>query len=95
MVKKIGISFGDPTGISGEILVKGHSKFPKNVAYIIYGNSKVIEKSKELTKINFSYQIIKSFEDIKSPGFFYLISMTLSLSLENLLFCLVEQVLSI
>lgn len=70
MVKKIGISFGDPTGISGEILVKGHSKFPKNVAYIIYGNSKVIEKSKELTKINFSYQIIKSFEDIKSPGFF-------------------------
>lgn len=70
MVKKVGISLGDPTGISGEILVKGHSQFPKDVAYIIYGNQKVIEISKKLTKIDFSYSVIKSLEEVKNPGFF-------------------------
>ncbi|MCX7759791.1 MAG: 4-hydroxythreonine-4-phosphate dehydrogenase PdxA [Hydrogenothermaceae bacterium] len=72
MVKKIGISFGDPTGISGEILVKGYKNFPKNVAYIIYGNKKVIEKAKILTGSDFKYNLIDSSEEVKKSGFYLL-----------------------
>ncbi|MEZ0322809.1 MAG: 4-hydroxythreonine-4-phosphate dehydrogenase PdxA [Hydrogenothermaceae bacterium] len=73
-MKKVGISFGDPTGISGEILVKGYKNFPKRVAYIIYGNQKVIEKAKTLTGSNFRYNIVESPEEVKKSGF-YLINL--------------------
>jgi len=44
MVKKIGITLGDPAGISPEILVKSLDKLPK-ASYVIYGSKKIIEET--------------------------------------------------
>lgn len=70
MVKKIGISLGDPAGISGEILIKGYKSFPKNVAYVIYGNQNVLKKAENLTGIKLEYKLIDDPVKIKERGFY-------------------------
>lgn len=70
MVKKVAVSLGDPTGISAEILVKGYKNFPKNIAYIIYGNPLVIKKAEKLTGIRFDFILISSPDEAKKRGFY-------------------------
>ncbi len=48
-MKKIGITLGDPAGISPEILIKGYEKLP-DAAYIIYGSKGILEKTSSLLK---------------------------------------------
>lgn len=70
MVKKVAVSLGDPAGISAEILVKGHKQFPKNTAYIIYGNPLVIKKAEKLTGVRFSFTAVSSADETKRQGFY-------------------------
>ena len=66
---KIGITLGDPSGISPEILIKSKEYLPKG-SYIIYGSKNIIEKTKKLLNTDFPYKEIKSVEEAKQKGFF-------------------------
>jgi len=72
---KVGISLGDPSGISPEILVKAltSKKIPKKgVAYIIYGSKNTILKTSKDLNINLKFNVINSLEEIKKSGFYLL-----------------------
>lgn len=71
---KVGISLGDPSGISPEILVKSLNKLPKSNAYIIYGGKKVLDKTAKNLGLNVNFTVIKSPEEVKKPGY-YLINI--------------------
>ncbi|RMD46879.1 MAG: 4-hydroxythreonine-4-phosphate dehydrogenase PdxA [Aquificota bacterium] len=73
LVKKIGITLGDPTGISPEILVKSLKKLPK-AAYIIYGSKTVVEAAKDLTEEKVELKEILFPTEARKEGF-YLINM--------------------
>jgi len=73
MVKKIGISLGDPSGISPEILVKG-SRFLPESAYIVYGSKKPVDRAVSYTGVDFRYEIIETPEKAKENGF-YLVNL--------------------
>ena len=73
MVTKVGITLGDPAGISPEILVKSHKKLPEAV-YIVYGSKIAIETAEKITGINFKCKQIESPEEAKNKGF-YLINV--------------------
>lgn len=68
---KLAISLGDPAGINSEILLKALKNLPKKkVAYIIYGSKKVLEKARNLTKIDLSIEEIKTIKDIVKSGIY-------------------------
>ncbi|MGC8941385.1 4-hydroxythreonine-4-phosphate dehydrogenase PdxA [Sulfurihydrogenibium sp.] len=70
---KVGISLGDPSGISPEILVKAltSKKIPKkDVAYIVYGSKNTILKTSKDLNINLKFDVINSLEEIKKSGFY-------------------------
>ncbi|MGC8868176.1 MAG: 4-hydroxythreonine-4-phosphate dehydrogenase PdxA [Sulfurihydrogenibium sp.] len=72
---KVGISLGDPSGISPEILVKAltSKKIPKkDVAYIIYGSKNTLLKTSKDLNINLKFDVINSLEEIKKSGFYLL-----------------------
>ena len=72
---KVGISLGDPSGISPEILVKAltSKKIPKkDVAYIVYGSKNTILKTSKDLNINLKFDVINSLEEIKKSGFYLL-----------------------
>jgi 4-hydroxythreonine-4-phosphate dehydrogenase len=72
---KLAISFGDPSGINSEILIKALDKLPKrNIAYIIYGSKKALEKAKKLTGVDLNIKAIKSINDVVKSGI-YLINL--------------------
>jgi len=73
MVKKIGITLGDPTGISPEILVKSLKKLPKAI-YIIYGSKGVIEAAEKLVGENIDLKEILFPTEASTEGF-YIINM--------------------
>lgn len=66
---KIGITLGDPCGISPEILVKSYNKLPERT-YIIYGSEEPIKKAFEITGIKIPYRIIKNPEKADKKGFY-------------------------
>ena len=66
---RIGITLGDPSGISPEILVKSYKKLP-DVTYIIYGSEEPIKRAFEITGSEIPYRIIKSPEDAEKKGFY-------------------------
>ncbi|MGC9006074.1 MAG: 4-hydroxythreonine-4-phosphate dehydrogenase PdxA [Sulfurihydrogenibium sp.] len=70
---KVGISLGDPSGISPEILVKAltSKKIPKkDVAYIVYGSKNTLLKTSKDLNINLKFDVINSLEEIKKSGFY-------------------------
>ncbi len=72
---KVGISLGDPSGISPEILVKAltSKKIPKkDVAYIVYGSKNTLLKTSKDLNINLKFNVINSLEEIKKSGFYLL-----------------------
>ncbi len=73
MVKKIGITLGDPSGISPEILVKSYDKLPKAI-YIVYGSKKAIEKAEKLVGKKIPFKEILFPLEAYDEGF-YLINM--------------------
>ena len=71
---KVGISLGDPSGISPEILIKSLNKLPKNNAYIIYGGKKVLDKTAKNLGLSANFTLINSPEEVKKSGY-YLINL--------------------
>ncbi|MGC9120015.1 MAG: 4-hydroxythreonine-4-phosphate dehydrogenase PdxA [Sulfurihydrogenibium sp.] len=72
---KVGVSLGDPSGISPEILVKAltSKKIPKkDVAYIVYGSKNTLLKTSKDLNINLKFDVINSLEEIKKSGFYLL-----------------------
>ncbi|MGC9187909.1 MAG: 4-hydroxythreonine-4-phosphate dehydrogenase PdxA [Sulfurihydrogenibium sp.] len=72
---KVGVSLGDPSGISPEILVKAltSKKIPKkDVAYIVYGSKNTLLKTSKDLNINLKFNVINSLEEIKKSGFYLL-----------------------
>ncbi len=70
---KIGITLGDPSGISPEILLKSLDKLPK-ATYVIYGSKGILEKTSKLLRLKFKLSDIKTPEQAKEKGF-YLINL--------------------
>ncbi len=68
-MKKFGITLGDPTGISSEILLKSIRKLPKGV-YILYGSKKILDKTSEIFNLDNPFIEIKSPEEAKKEGFY-------------------------
>jgi len=68
-VIKLGITLGDPTGISPEILLKSLSSLP-DVSYIIYGSKSVLEKTSKILNIPFSFFEISSPDKVSKRGFY-------------------------
>ena len=66
---KIGITLGDPSGISPEILVKSYKELPE-ATYIIYGSEDPIKRAFEITGIKIPYRVINSPEDVGRKGFY-------------------------
>ncbi len=73
MVKKFGISLGDPSGISPEIFLKSIDSL-KNGVFILYGSKSILKKTSKLLNLNFSVKEINSPEEAKKEGI-YLISI--------------------
>ena len=72
-MKKFGITLGDPTGISSEILLKSIKDLPKGI-YILYGSKKLLEKTSKLFNLDNPFIEINSPEEAKKEGF-YLINV--------------------
>ncbi len=70
---KFGITLGDPSGISSEILLKGLSKLPKGI-YILYGSKEIINKTAKFLNIKNPFKDIKFPEEAQKEGF-YLINL--------------------
>ncbi|WP_456464496.1 4-hydroxythreonine-4-phosphate dehydrogenase PdxA [Persephonella sp.] len=66
---KIGITLGDPSSISPEILVKSYRKLPK-ATYIIYGSEDPIKKASSITGLRIPYKLINYPEDTDRDGFY-------------------------
>ncbi|WP_457622899.1 4-hydroxythreonine-4-phosphate dehydrogenase PdxA [Persephonella sp.] len=66
---KVGITLGDPTGISPEILLKSLSSLPKAV-YIIYGTESILKETSDTLSLEYKINKIASFEEIKKEGFY-------------------------
>ena len=66
---KFGITLGDPTGISSEVLLKSIDKLPKG-AYILYGSKNVLKKSSKLFNLNNPFIEIKSPDYANKEGFY-------------------------
>ncbi len=73
MVKKFGISLGDPSGISPEIFLKSLNSL-KNGAFILYGSKIILEKTAKLLNLNYSIKEITSPEEAQEEGV-YLINI--------------------
>ena len=73
MVKKFGISLGDPAGISPEIFLKSIDSL-KNGVFILYGSKSILKKTSKLLNLNFSVKEINSPEEAKKEGI-YLINI--------------------
>ncbi len=73
MVKKIGITLGDPAGISPEILVKSLKKLPKGI-YIIYGSKNILQKTAEDLGLELPVKEILFPNEAYTEGF-YLINL--------------------
>ncbi len=73
MVKKIGITLGDPAGISPEILLKSIDKLPE-AAYIVYGSKKILEKTAKSLNKAFPFKEILFPTEANEKGF-YLINI--------------------
>ena len=73
MVKKFGISLGDPSGISPEIFLKSIDSL-KNGIFILYGSKSILKKTSKLLNLNFSVKEINSPEEAKKEGI-YLINI--------------------
>ncbi|WP_457640586.1 4-hydroxythreonine-4-phosphate dehydrogenase PdxA [Persephonella sp.] len=70
---KIGITLGDPAGISPEILIKSIKDLPENI-YIVYGSEKVLKTTAKNLGNRLTFKIIKKPEEAKEKGF-YLINL--------------------
>ena len=73
MVKKIGITLGDPAGISPEILIKSVDKLPE-AAYIVYGSRGILEKTAKALRKEFPFREILFPTEAYEKGL-YLINM--------------------
>jgi 4-hydroxythreonine-4-phosphate dehydrogenase len=72
-MKKIGITLGDPSGISPEILIRSINRLPRE-KYIIYGGKKILEKTRKILDIKLDLELINDPEDAKKKGI-YLINI--------------------
>ncbi|NPA52796.1 MAG: 4-hydroxythreonine-4-phosphate dehydrogenase PdxA [Aquificae bacterium] len=70
---KIGITLGDPCGISPEILLKSLKYLPK-ATYVIYGSKSILDKLSKQLDIPFEPLLIKTPLEIKKEGI-YLINI--------------------
>ncbi len=68
-MKKFGITLGDPTGISSEVLLKSIRKLPKGI-YILYGSKKILDKTSKIFNLDNPFIEIKSPEEAKKEGFY-------------------------
>lgn len=73
MVKKFGISLGDPSGISPEIFIKSIPSL-KNGIFILYGSKSILEKTSKKLGLNFNINIINLPEEAEKEGV-YLINI--------------------
>jgi len=68
-MNKFGITLGDPTGISSEVLLKSIRKLPKGI-YILYGSKKILNKTSKIFNLDNPFIEIKSPEEAKKEGFY-------------------------
>ncbi len=73
MVKRFGITLGDPSGISPEIFLKSLSSLKKGI-FILYGSKSILEKHSKLLNLDFQIIEISSSEEAKKEGI-YLINI--------------------
>jgi len=73
MIKKIGITLGDPAGISTEVLLKAIPHFPPSI-YVLYGSKKILDKTAKLLNLENPFKEINNVEEANKPGF-YLINI--------------------
>ncbi|NPA58811.1 MAG: 4-hydroxythreonine-4-phosphate dehydrogenase, partial [Aquificae bacterium] len=66
---RYGITLGDPTGISAEVLLKGAEKLPEGT-YIIYGSLQPILSAQRKTGKKLPLKTIKEPEEAKEKGFY-------------------------
>jgi 4-hydroxythreonine-4-phosphate dehydrogenase len=72
-MKKIGITLGDPSGISPEVLLKAVPYLPPAI-YIVYGSKGIIDKTAKSLKLDNPFREINSVDEANRPGF-YLINI--------------------
>jgi len=70
---KLGITLGDPSGISSEILLKSVKHLPSGT-YILYGSRKILDKTAKLYGLENPFVEIKDVKEAKKEGF-YLINI--------------------
>jgi len=68
---KIGITLGDPSGISPEVLLKSLDYLPDAI-YIIYGSKRILERTSKSLSLKNPIREIDSPESVKEKGFFLL-----------------------
>jgi len=76
LMKKIGISLGDPAGVGPEIILKISKHFVEDFAYIIYGEEKTLKEAQNLTGLHLDYEKVERVEDIKDKGI-YIIDLSI------------------
>ncbi len=67
-MKKIGITIGDPAGVSPELIVRLSKFFKEESAYVIYGDEKILTYAMEQFNLSFPYKRINTIDEVKNPG---------------------------
>ncbi len=69
-MRKIGITSGDPAGVSPELIIKLSKFFKEDKAYIIYSDEKIIRYAMERSGVSFEYTRINTIDEVKEPGIY-------------------------
>ncbi|MFN4319824.1 MAG: 4-hydroxythreonine-4-phosphate dehydrogenase PdxA [Aquificaceae bacterium] len=65
---KIGITIGDPAGVGPELILKISKHFDPEKAYVIYGESKIMQAIQRELGIYLELREIFTLDDVKKPG---------------------------
>ncbi|MFN3471626.1 MAG: 4-hydroxythreonine-4-phosphate dehydrogenase PdxA [Aquificaceae bacterium] len=65
---KIGITIGDPAGVGPELILKISKHFDPEKAYVIYGESKIMQAIQRELGIYLELREIFALDDVKKPG---------------------------
>ncbi|MFN4012318.1 MAG: 4-hydroxythreonine-4-phosphate dehydrogenase PdxA [Aquificaceae bacterium] len=65
---KIGITIGDPAGVGPELILKISKYFDPEKAYVIYGESKIMQAIQRELGIYLELREIFTLDDVKKPG---------------------------
>ena len=74
---KIGITIGDPAGVGPELVVRLSRHFSPDIAYVIYGEKKIIDRAVYDFGTELNYKEIHSVLEVNQPGV-YLVDLNIS-----------------